>query len=69
MAKVLRKGTTPVVAAPAAAATMPCSAAPMLKKRSGKALANLLVRVEPARSASKTTMFAPSFPNSTRVSP
>ena len=56
MAKVEAKGTLPATARPAAVATMLISETPMLKKRRGYLSPNFLVRVEPLRSASSTTM-------------
>jgi len=68
-AKVLMKGIFPVVDIPAAMAAMFISAIPTLKNRSGCAWENMMVRVELATSASKTTRSLYFFPSSTRASP
>ena len=59
----------PMEAAPAAAAIMLPSAMPQLRWRSGKALPNMAVWVEPARSASNTITLSWAAPSSRRASP
>ena len=54
MAKLEAKGTRPMVAAPAATASILPSAMPQLKCRWGKAFLNTSVLVALERSASKT---------------
>jgi len=48
---------------------MSCSAIPISKNLSGYSFANIPVFVAPAKSASNTTIFSFSFPNSSRFSP
>ena len=67
--KVFTKGILPTVDMPAAVATMFCSAMPMLKKRSGCALPNMALFVEPERSASSTTISSLISPSSARTVP
>ena len=69
MAKEDAKGTKPLAAKPAATHIMSASAMPQLKWRSGYALANMPVLVEPARSASSTTTFSCAAPRATRPRP
>ena len=69
MAKEEAKATMPMEAAPAAAAIMFPSAMPQLKWRSGKALPKVAVWVEPARSASNTTILSWSAPSSRNAAP
>ena len=66
---VFTNGILPVVARPAAVATMSDSAMPMLKWRSGCALAKMPLFVEPDRSASSTTMFSLVSPSSASTVP
>ena len=64
MAKLEAKGTSPMVEAPAAAATMSHSAMPQSKCRWGNAFWKMEVLVAPARSASKTIRSGCSAPSS-----
>ena len=69
MAKEEAKATIPMAAAPAATAIILPSAMPQLKCRLGNSLPNTAVWVEPARSASKTTMSSWSAPSSFSAAP
>ena len=57
---MVAKTVCPMLAMPAAAETMFCSATPKLKKRSGNSSPNLRAEVDFPRSASTTTMSSPS---------
>ena len=69
MAKLLAKGTYPVVDSPAATHIMSLSAMPQSKWRSGNAFLKISVLVALARSASSTTTSGWAAPNSFSASP
>jgi hypothetical protein len=68
-AKEEAKGILPARARPLAMLTMSASAMPQVKKRSGKSLAKVALKVDLARSASRATTLGLERPSSASACP